>query len=99
MRIRFRHNKVLARTLETERFILKPMGNLETFRMTDSWRSDPAILEGVMYAAVRAAAPLAGSCRRPATIRGRRDRKRRQTPSMIRMSRTAPSPRAARAFW
>ncbi len=51
MRIRFRHNKVLARTLETERFILKPMGNLETFRMTDSWRSDPAILEGVMYAA------------------------------------------------
>jgi RimJ/RimL family protein N-acetyltransferase len=37
-------NRQLARPIETERFILKPMGYFEALRVTGQWRKDPEIL-------------------------------------------------------
>lgn len=51
MRIRFHPNRTLAVPLETERFELRPVGIIGTFRLTDSWRTDPDMLGGVLYKA------------------------------------------------
>ena len=41
-------SKLVVGPLETERFILKPMGLIEAVRVTNSWRHDPEILTGLM---------------------------------------------------
>jgi RimJ/RimL family protein N-acetyltransferase len=40
-------SKLVIGPLETERFILKPMGMIETLRVTNRWRHDPDILTGL----------------------------------------------------
>jgi RimJ/RimL family protein N-acetyltransferase len=37
----------LAQTIETERFVLRPMGKLEALIVTWSWQNDPEILAGI----------------------------------------------------
>jgi RimJ/RimL family protein N-acetyltransferase len=39
----------LARPLETARFTLRPLGLLETLKVTESWRTDPDILTGLFF--------------------------------------------------
>jgi RimJ/RimL family protein N-acetyltransferase len=41
-------SKLVVGPLETERFILKPMGMIETLRVTNNWRHDRDILNGLM---------------------------------------------------
>lgn len=41
-------SKLVIGPLETERFILQPMGMLEALRLTNRWRYDPDILNGLM---------------------------------------------------
>lgn len=41
-------SKLVIGQLETERFILKPMGMLEALRVTNGWRRDADILTGLM---------------------------------------------------
>ena len=40
--------RLVVGPLETERFVLKPMGLIETLRVTNSWRHDPEILAGIL---------------------------------------------------
>ncbi|GEM_PF-1429231 len=39
----------LARPVETKRFLLRPLGILDTLRITESWRSDADILTGIYF--------------------------------------------------
>lgn len=49
MRIRLKKpNPLVVRTLETERFTLRPMGLVETIPVIDIWRRNPDILAGLM---------------------------------------------------
>ena len=41
-------SKLVIGPLETERFLLKPMGMVETLRVTNRWRNDPDILNGLL---------------------------------------------------
>ncbi len=50
MKIVFRPaNRQLARRLETEHFILEPLGIVSAIRLMLPWRSDPEILMGVLH--------------------------------------------------
>jgi len=52
MRVKFRPpNRLLARELETERFLLRPVGTFEAMRDPSGWRSDPAILASIYLGA------------------------------------------------
>jgi len=42
-----RRDKVLDVPLETERFVLQPLGPMASFRLTDRWRNDPELLSGL----------------------------------------------------
>ncbi len=42
-------NRRLVRPLETARFVLKPLGLIETLKVTESWRRDPDILTGFYF--------------------------------------------------
>jgi RimJ/RimL family protein N-acetyltransferase len=47
MRLRFRQNRELVRELETERFVLRPVGTFEAMRDPGGWRRNPVILNSV----------------------------------------------------